>query len=96
MSIKHLCVFQFQIFAQNFIPSDSSQSNGHCIWRGVCSQEGTRQRYCPDNGTAQPVDSEGLNLLKTYCSHLIDDDGNAETCCDNDQVRIPHGNLRKL
>lgn len=55
----------------------------------MCGKHNAFKQPCPYDGEAKKLDTDGLKLLKVWCSHLIteeNDPDNVETCCDNEQV----------
>jgi Niemann-Pick C1 protein len=48
------------------------------------------KKNCAYNGSALPLDDEGVEELKQWCSHLLPNDypanSNVSTCCDIEQV----------
>lgn len=62
--------------------------SGHCVWYGICNKDlKGMQQYCSYNGTAKILEPSGVELLKVYCPHFVQDDS-VEVCCDKDQVRV--------
>lgn len=45
------------------------------------------KKYCPYDGLAKPLDTEGQKLLEKHCPHLlVDNGGGINTCCDKKQL----------
>ncbi|XP_067212878.1 NPC intracellular cholesterol transporter 1 isoform X4 [Linepithema humile] len=64
------------------------EEDAHCVWYGECYMDGAmHKKYCPYDGLAKPLDSEGQKLLGKHCPHLLVDSGNGiNTCCDMNQL----------
>ncbi|XP_070495795.1 NPC intracellular cholesterol transporter 1 isoform X3 [Chironomus tepperi] len=77
--------------------TQNKENNGHCVWRGVCYNDGSKKKNCAYDGTALPLNSTGVDALKQWCSHLLPKDNadNVLTCCDNEQL-IEFNNQIKL
>ncbi|XP_011704595.1 PREDICTED: Niemann-Pick C1 protein isoform X2 [Wasmannia auropunctata] len=73
-----------------------SEENGHCIWYGVCYTDSfLHKKYCPYDGPAKPLNSDGQELLAKNCPHLLVDDGKGiNTCCDADQLTTLNTNVQ--
>lgn len=76
-------VIYFQSYCQ------TEESDGHCIWRGVCFDD---KKNCAYNGSAVALDDNGVDALKQWCSHLLPSNYVAgdvvSTCCDIEQVNL--------
>ncbi|CRL00931.1 CLUMA_CG014455, isoform A, partial [Clunio marinus] len=75
----------------------SSNEDGHCIWYGVCNQEG-KIKNCFYNETAKALNETGVEALKQWCSHLLPSNykegQEVFTCCDNEQLKIFNENIK--
>ncbi|XP_011630043.1 NPC intracellular cholesterol transporter 1-like [Pogonomyrmex barbatus] len=72
------------------------EKNGHCIWYGNCYTDAAlHTKYCPYDGPAKPLDSDGQKLLFKLCPHLLVDEGKGiNTCCDTKQLLILNENIK--
>ena len=82
------------MFLQSLGQTLNTENDGHCIWRGVCYNDGSKKKNCAYNGTALPLNSTGVEALKQWCSHLLPKNyavnEDVFTCCDNEQVKCRH------
>lgn len=58
------------------------------MWYGVCKNDTItgHKLYCRYNGTAKPLSTDGQQILKKYCPHLVHGETDTYTCCDAEQV----------
>ncbi|KAF5285860.1 hypothetical protein FQA39_LY04321 [Lamprigera yunnana] len=67
---------------------NKSNDDYHCVWYGQCNERNGVHQYCPYNGTAKSIQSEGTRILAKWCPHLISDvESETRTCCDLDQIK---------
>ncbi|XP_020285882.1 Niemann-Pick C1 protein isoform X2 [Pseudomyrmex gracilis] len=73
-----------------------SEESAHCVWYGQCFTDTfMHTKYCPYDGPAKPLDSEGQKLLATHCPHLLVDNGKGiNTCCDAKQLATLNNNVK--
>lgn len=79
-----------------FFSCAQDNSNGQCVWYGVCKSFTdysiipftNKNLYCKYNGAPKQLKSDAFNSLNQYCSHLNKGEGNTYTCCDNEQARF--------
>ncbi|XP_061187973.1 NPC intracellular cholesterol transporter 1-like [Saccostrea echinata] len=70
-----------------FIKCTFSQNSGKCSMYGECLDRPTGNLNCNYEGSPKVMnESEGLDILRTYCPNLVTSD-QPLTCCDLDQLR---------
>jgi hypothetical protein len=67
------------------------EDNGNkCIWYGICdrvpSGSAVKIKNCLDDKSPRTLDKSGIDALSKWCPHLVSNETNASTCCDNAQV----------
>ncbi|KAJ8715247.1 hypothetical protein PYW08_005228 [Mythimna loreyi] len=73
------CLLLLQL--AQYIPSASAE--GHCIWYGVCASDVNKPTNCVYNGTAKPIQSTGMAILRKYCPAIAD---GGYSCCSDEQL----------
>lgn len=69
----------------------SPESDGHCVWYGVCHRNETHKakiKNCAYDGPPKALTLTGVERLKQWCPHLVSSNGkDVFTCCDDEQVK---------
>lgn len=75
-------------FVLIFILSKQILSHGTCVWYDECHWNNTLAQNCVYNGTALPLNSTGVNILKKWCPDFLKrfNSTNIETCCSVKQL----------
>lgn len=91
-------LFHFIFFICWQVINGPDDTSGTCVWYGVCkTTQALHKLYCSYNGTAQPLDNHGQELLQQYCPHLANGANKTFTCCDEEQVtKLGYFNTSKL
>uniref|UniRef100_T1IKK3 SSD domain-containing protein n=1 Tax=Strigamia maritima TaxID=126957 RepID=T1IKK3_STRMM len=75
-TLMHVCLISF-----------GTKVAADCLWYGQCDKTDEEKILnCLYNGPPKPLDATGIEALKEICPELIDENGNADTCCDTDQI----------
>ncbi|CAN8027040.1 unnamed protein product, partial [Ixodes persulcatus] len=71
------------IFQAQGTPAES-----RCSFRGKCGidEDTEKERPCLYTGEGQPMQEEGLSILREMCPHLIEGQAEPKFCCDYPQV----------
>ncbi|KAE8745772.1 hypothetical protein FOCC_FOCC007488 [Frankliniella occidentalis] len=68
-----------------------------CIWYGECNtdEKGFKQNCVDSQGPRKLTDAAALETLRSDCPNLFNEQGEAITCCDADQIATMHASLLK-
>jgi Niemann-Pick C1 N terminus len=65
---------------------ESQLLNKNCVWYGVCDHVNGKTKNCFDDKPPRALDEDGVRALKKWCPHLIENENEVKTCCDNENV----------
>lgn len=87
--------FEFFVFQALSAASNQSKQPSHCVWYGQCHKDIHGNQYCPYNGTAKALATDGIAILQEWCPQFLGTLNTAkETCCDVEQLNILNTNIK--